>query len=99
MRYNTTTNIQLITEKRRKATTIIPSMPLNINTDIYIRTTSPDRLDKLAADFYNDQRFWWVIAAANGLGKGTMIVPADTELRIPSSANAMDILLNLNNSR
>jgi heme/copper-type cytochrome/quinol oxidase subunit 2 len=100
MRYNATTDIvQLTTEKRRKATTIIPTVPQNINTDIYIRTNTPDRLDKLAVDFYGDQRLWWVIAAANGLGKGTLIVPADTEVRIPSSANAMNILINLNNSR
>jgi len=99
MRYSTTSDITLITEKRRKSTTIFPVVPFNNTTDIYIKTNTPDRLDKLAVDFYGDQKMWWIIATANNLGKGTLIVPANTELRIPSAKNAMDILTTLNNSR
>lgn len=98
-RYNTTPVIQPLNEKRRKSTTIFPSLPLNTDSDIYIRTTSIERLDKLAYKFYDDQTMWWIIAAANGLGKGTLIVPNNTRLRIPSKTSAMNILTETNRTR
>ncbi len=63
--------------KRRRSTTIFPTIPATAN-DTFIITTSADRLDKLANTFYGDVSLWWVIAAANGLGKGTLVVPANT---------------------
>ena len=33
--------------------------------DIYVITTIGDRYDKLAAQFYQNVDYWWVIAAAN----------------------------------
>jgi len=99
MRYQTTSNIQTASEKYRKSTTIYPTMPINPSQDIYIRTTTMDRLDKLAYDFYGDASMWWIIATANNLGKGTLIIPSNTRIRIPSSQNAQDILINLNQTR
>ena len=98
-RYNSTPTIKNeVTGKRRKATTILPVIPAN-EADIFIQTTSPDRLDKLANTFYGDVTLWWVIAAANGLGKGTIIVPADSRLRIPSAANVQQVINDTNNLR
>ena len=68
---------------RRYSTRIFPVIPLSAE-DVYIITTSTERLDKLALSFYGDASFWWVIAAANGLGKGTLIVQQNVKLRIPS---------------
>jgi len=99
MRYITTSNIQTASEKYRKSTTIYPTMPINPSQDIYIRTTTMDRLDKLAYDFYGDASMWWIIATANNLGKGTLIIPSNTRIRIPSSQNAQDILINTNQTR
>ena len=42
---------------------------------------------------------WWVIAAANGLGKGTMIVPANTKLRIPAKTEFLDEVILTNRTR
>lgn len=81
-RYIATDVIKDESGKRRKATTIFPAIPASPN-DTYIITTSMDRLDKIAYTFYEDQSLWWVIAAANGLGKGTLVVPSNTKLRIP----------------
>jgi hypothetical protein len=97
-RYNTTAEIRDNKDKRRRATTIIPVMPITTN-DIYIVTTGIERLDKLAQTFYDDVSLWWIIAAANGLGKGTLIIPENTNLRIPSKANAQDVIIQLNKSR
>tara|TARA_R110002051_G_scaffold98954_1_gene169306 strand:- start:1089 stop:1391 length:303 start_codon:yes stop_codon:yes gene_type:complete len=65
-----------------------PIIPLSID-DIYIVTTSGDRLDLLANNFYNDIRLWWIISIANrdiikrdsyGLIPGLEIrIPQDTQ--------------------
>ena len=97
-RYNSTSEIQDSNGKRRRASTILPALPTT-SADTYIITTSTERLDKLAQEFYDDVALWWIIAAANGFGKGTLIVPENTRLRIPSKANAQDILIDANRTR
>ena len=52
-------------------------------SDLYIISREGDRLDLLANEFYKDPRYWWVLAHANNIGKGTMIVPPGLQLRIP----------------
>jgi hypothetical protein len=98
-RYGSTSITVQANEKRRKSTTIFPVIPLNPNTDIYIRTTSIERLDKLAHEFYGDATIWWIIATANNIGLGSLVVAPNTKLRIPSNNNAMDILNNYNKTR
>ena len=76
-----------------------PNIDLSIN-DIYIITTSGDRLDLLANQFYNDVRLWWIIATANRdiLRKDTYGLKPGLELRVPT--NTTKILKdfeNLNN--
>jgi len=44
--------------------------------------TKADRLDIIAGREYGNGRYWWVIAAASGIGWG-MQVPPGTNLRIP----------------
>lgn len=97
-RYITTPIIQTDTEKRRIATTILPVLPIDIN-DIYIQTTSPERLDILAQQFYGDVNLWWVIATANGLGKGSIVVPANIKLRIPGANNLNELINSKNTNR
>jgi hypothetical protein len=94
-RYSSTPVIRDTTEQRRKATTIIPEIPISVS-DIYIQITSADRLDKLANTFYGDSTLWWVIATANNLGKGTIVVPQNVILRIPSKSNIQQIINNIN---
>lgn len=97
-RYQTTLQIKDQLGTRRAETTIIPSVPLT-GSDLYIRTISTERLDKLALDFYEDSTLWWLIAAANGLGKGTFVIPPNTRVRIPSQTGIQDLIINLNNQR
>ena len=63
-------------------TTRYPKFPKQ-QSDLYIISREGDRLDLLANEFYKDPRYWWVLAEANKVGKGTMIVPAGLQLRIP----------------
>ena len=50
------------------------------------------RLDTVSADFYGDASYWWVIAAASGIGWQCQ-VPAGTLLRIPTSIAAVENLV------
>jgi hypothetical protein len=74
-------------DKTRLQTTILPNIVGN--NDTYIETITPERLDTLANQFYNDASLWWVIAAANGIGKGTIRVPLGMILRIPNITDVM----------
>ena len=86
------------TEKRKLSTVIIPT-PTTKSSDIYIQLYGADRLDKLALTFYEDASLWWLIAAANGLGKGTLLVPSGVTLRIPDKVNIQDYINIINLSR
>ena len=59
-----------------------------INFEIYVIEES-QRLDHLAGLAYNSASYWWVIAAASGIGWGLQ-VPPGTVLRIPN--NLADVL-------
>lgn len=48
-----------------------------------ITITGNQRLDHLAATYYNDSRFWWVLAAASEIGWGLQ-VPPGTIINVPS---------------
>ncbi|HCC45042.1 MAG TPA: hypothetical protein DEQ32_11615 [Gammaproteobacteria bacterium] len=46
------------------------------------------RIDIVAANYYGDARYWWVICAASGIGWVGQ-VPPGTLLKIPTSLNAV----------
>ena len=83
MRYITAKVLQNNNEKRKLSCVII--QPVGVTDwDVYIQTTSIERLDKLANTFYNDASLWWIIATVNGIGKGTVVIPINSRLRIPN---------------
>ena len=63
-----------------------PHIPLSIN-DIYVTTTSTDRLDLLANQFYNDIKLWWIISIANRdiIKRDSYALPPGIEIRIPQN--------------
>jgi hypothetical protein len=97
-RYSLSKKIKSKTGKTALGTTIVPTMAIAPD-DIYIQTTTPDRLDKLSNTFYGTPTLWWLIASANGIGKGTLIVPANSRIRIPSQNNVLQYINNVNNAR
>ena len=98
MRYNDAKIIKTETRERRIGSVIITSAPSS-SSDLIIQITSADRIDILAAKLYGDQTLWYIIAAANNIGKGTLIVPSGTILRIPSKNLTMDFINKLNKQR
>ena len=70
------------------------------NDDIFVISQSHDKLDLLANKYYGTPRLWWIIAQANNLGEGNMLIKPGTKLRIPQDVQT--ILRNLektNNER
>ena len=63
-------------------TSRLPKIQKSYN-DRFIFSREGDRLDNLAYDLYGDPRYWVVLANANQLGKGSLIVPAGIQLRLP----------------
>lgn len=56
-----------------------------------IIATGDDRLDTLAGTYYGDSRYWWVLAAASGIGWGLQ-VPSGTVINIVNLENALDVI-------
>ena len=94
------------TEKRKTEdgklvyrSTLYENIPVSDN-DIYIITQYGDRLDLLAGQYYEDVTLWWIIAAANNLGKGALVVPPGLQLRIPNDfEQAVTLFDELNSTR
>lgn len=80
-------NIKVTTNDRGKKvyqSLTIPTIE-DKEDDVYIITNSSDRLDILANKYYGNPRYWWVIAIANNIGKGTLMVEGGLQIRIPSN--------------
>jgi hypothetical protein len=97
-RYITTPILREPNGKRYLASTIFTPLP-TLPGDRIIRITSPERLDKLALDFYGDATMWPVIASVNQIKKGTLVIPSGTLLRIPSVEAAQTFINNINGPR
>ena len=67
-----------------------PKPPMSSN-DIYVTTTSGDRLDLLANQFYNDVRLWWIIPSANPdkVRRDSYALQPGIELRVPTNQDAI----------
>jgi len=57
--------------------------------DIYVITTSGDRYDTLALDYYNDSTLWWIIASANKGNKDSLAVKPGIQMRIPMDKDSV----------
>ncbi len=69
--------------------TIYPKIPIK-HSDLIITLKVGDRLEKLAATHYGDTSLWWIIAAANNLGKGTMKLTPGERIRIPRDIQSIN---------
>ena len=54
------------------------------DSDIYVITTSEDRLDILADQYYKDSTLYWIISISNNIRKDSMYIVPGTQLRIPT---------------
>jgi hypothetical protein len=69
--------------KRVFKPTIYPKIPIK-DSDIFIYPRFGDRLDNLAAKYYDDVSLWWIIAKANGLDAAHIGLDVDKQIRIPT---------------
>jgi hypothetical protein len=77
---------------------IYPNIPLS-DTDEYIITTSGDRLDIIANNYYKDPELWFIISIANNnVTKGSIFPKPGTQLRIPVNINSVLKLIDDANS-
>ncbi len=72
------------TKKKYLESTIYPKIKPT-NDDIYIISTQSDRLDLLAAKYYGDPTYWWVISVANNLNDASLSIEVGKQLRIPGN--------------
>ena len=68
--------------------TLYPTISLS-DSDQFIYPKDGDRLDGVAFRYYNDASLWWVIAQANGLGKGRTILNPNFQIRIPGNVETI----------
>ena len=66
------------------ATLIFNAVEKGIVDYTTVELKEKQRLDHLAGVVYKDSSYWWVIAAASGIGWGLQ-VPPGTVIRIPTS--------------
>ena len=79
---------------RRISSIMYPDLRTPDDTNIV--SQQGDRLDLLAKEYYGDETFWFVIARANGLGKGSMMIPPGVIIRIPFYTDFIGIAALLN---
>jgi len=80
-----------VTGRRAYSTVRLIEIPKSY-ADRYIFSREGDRLDLLAYEFYGDTQFWFVLANANNLGKGSMSIPPGLQLRIPPDSIILEIV-------
>ena len=68
-----------------KNTTIYRNIPVR-DDDILVMSTSGDRFDLLAYQYYGDPSLWWYIAKANNMTFNN--ISPGTKLRIPYSTDS-----------
>lgn len=54
-------------------------------------TRGRDRLDTISGEVYGDSRYWWILAAASGIGWG-MQVPPGTIIKVPSLSDVANLV-------
>jgi hypothetical protein len=96
-RYNYTTTGKRWDGKQVYNTLLLPTIPFS-SDDVYIITNETMYLDQLANTYYKDPSLWFIIAQANGLGKGRLSVPSGIQIRIPINPSAILNQLNISNS-
>jgi len=66
----------------------IPNIPVHTD-DSYVEVSVTDRLDLISNQFYGTPAYWWIIAHANALGKGTLAIQKGGILRLPANPVAI----------
>ena len=63
--------------------TLYPSVEVNDIDFHKVTTQYGQRLDLLAAKYFDNSKLWWVIAMINDIQGDSIVVPTGTQLYIP----------------
>ena len=85
----------MVTGNRYYLPTLVSAIPIS-DTDKFIRVVVGERFDTLAQKFYGDSNLWWIIAKANDMADGKIMVDSEKKIRIPM--NIQPILAQLEKS-
>jgi nucleoid-associated protein YgaU len=96
-RYRDIQTAQSENRGKYKVNAVYPELPPS-QDDLYVITTTGDRYDLLAKQFYNDHTLWWIIAAANNSQKASLIPTPGVQIRIPADKDLAIQLYNTVNS-
>lgn len=97
-RYNTTIT-RVVENKEVRRSTIYPEIAPS-EEDYYVITSTGDRFDILAKEFYGDQTYWWAIASANpNVRRDSLNIDPGVQLRIPPLRTILESYEQLNRSR
>ena len=96
MRYETVKIKKDLNGVRYFSTSYVPNIPIK-DTDIFVYPLFGDRLDTIANRYYGDSNLWWIIAKANEIGKGKIVVDPEKKLRIPTEIGDIIELVENNN--
>lgn len=98
-RYKTIETYTSETGTRLKSNPIYPTIP-ETTDDIYLISTSGDRYDILAREYYGDQTLWWIIASANNSQKASLALEPGIQIRIPADKSlALKLYEQVNKAR
>lgn len=82
-----------------RGTTVYPELAAS-EQDYYVITSTGDRFDILAKEFYGNQSYWWAIASANpNVRRDTMYIEPGLQLRIPPLSTILKSYEQLNRTR
>jgi hypothetical protein len=83
-RYSDTPILKTTKGPRYYSSTKYPMVTESTN-DLYIITQQGDRLDNLAAQFYNDPSLYWIFQISNNLNRDSLFPPIGLQMRIPQN--------------
>ncbi len=85
--YNRVINNSFLSTRNASAaiSRAVASGEISVNVQTLAEGT---RLDQISANVYGDSGYWWVIAAASGIGWGLQ-VPGGTIIRVPTSIDVV----------
>lgn len=69
--------------KRRLSTRYYPKIPFK-SSDVFIVSKRGMRWDNLAYDYYGEASLWFMLARANNIVNGSLLVPPGLRIRIPN---------------
>lgn len=93
------TGTRVVENKEVRHSTTYPEIAPS-EEDYYVITSTGDRFDILAKEFYGDQTYWWAIASANpNVRRDSLNIDPGIQLRIPPLRTILESYEQLNRSR